>query len=225
MGRRGLITPMVHPWPSEGRPVSEPADRSLDLSPPERGGLTLELLSRIRAGDQQAWEALYRRYHDELLFAVRTHLGPRLRSALESEDVLQSVAIEALRSLPQLELREPGGLRHYLHKMIVNKIRDRADYFAAQKRDGGVSLSTTEMHAIPDGGGEPRYNDSERYERLESALRLLPPDMERVIVLRKIDGLSSVQAAQMMGKSDVAVRKLYSRALARLSSLVLGVGS
>jgi len=181
-------------------------------------GVTVELLARIREGDDSAWEALYSRYHDDLLFAVRAHLGPAMRAKLESEDVLQSVAIQALRTLPSFEPRGPGSLRHYLHKMIVNKIRDRADYHTAAKRGGAVRLATTELQRLPDGA--PEYEDGTRFDQLEHAMRLLPPDMERVLVLRKVDGLTSKEAAEVLGKSDEAVRKLYSRAVARLGALM-----
>ena len=200
--------------------MSEPEDPARDeLEDVPYEGVTVDLLARIRAGDDAAWEALYRRYHDDLLFAVRAHLGPGMRSKLESEDVLQSVAIQALKALPSFEPRGPGSLRHYLHKMIVNKIRDRADYHAAAKRGGGVRLATSELQRLPD-GAEPTYHDGARFEQLERALRLLPPEMERVIVLRKVDGLTSKETAEALGKSDAAVRKLYSRAIARLGALM-----
>lgn len=200
---------------AEDRSSGDPEDAAYE-------GITVELLARIRAGEEEAWEALYRRYHDDLLFAVRAHLGPGLRGNLESEDVLQSVAIQALKALPDFEPRGPGSLRHYLHKMIVNKIRDRADYHAAAKRGGGVRLASTDLHRLPDREAtdrEPTYQD-ERFVELERAMRLLPPEMERVLVLRRVDGLSSKEAAEVLGKSDAAVRKLYSRAVARLGTLM-----
>jgi DNA-directed RNA polymerase specialized sigma24 family protein len=92
----------------------------------------------VREGDSGAFGEIYRRYHDELLFAVRAHLGPKLRTALESEDILQSVVIDAFRALPRFEPRGPGSLKHYLHAMIVNKIRSRAEYHGAARRSGTV---------------------------------------------------------------------------------------
>ena len=47
---------------------------------PTREDLSLELVQRIQAGDRSAWEALYLRYRDRLLFAIRCRLGPALRS-------------------------------------------------------------------------------------------------------------------------------------------------
>ena len=66
----------------------------------------------------------------------------------------------------------------------------------------------------------PSYDGGPEYLRLERTLALLPDEMRRVILLRKLDGLSSQEAAARMDKSDDATRKLYSRAMARLSLLL-----
>jgi DNA-directed RNA polymerase specialized sigma24 family protein len=47
----------------------------------------------------------------------------------------------------------------------------------------------------------------------------MPDDMRAVIQLRRFEGLSSQETAARMRKTDDAVRKLYSRAVARLSLL------
>ena len=70
---------------------------------------TLELLGRIHDGNDEAWNELYHLYHDELLFTIRMNLATGLRSALESEDVLQSVALEAFKALPRFEHRGEGS--------------------------------------------------------------------------------------------------------------------
>ncbi len=189
--------------------------RALPAPPDDR--TTLEILERIRVGDGAGWEDLYRRYHDELLFVVRRKLGSRLRSVLESEDVLQSVAIEALKALPRFVPRGEGSLRAFLHTLVLNKIRDRADTFGAQKRQGVVALtdSLAARVAAPE-APEPTYYNA-AYQRLEAAMARLPEEMHNVLLLRRMEGLSSKEVAERLGKSDAAVRKLYSRALAQLA--------
>ena len=44
--------------------------------------------------------------------------------------------------------------------------------------------------------------------------------MHEMLLLRKVDGLSSKEAAQRTGRTDAAARQLYSRALARLSQIL-----
>ncbi len=190
--------------------------------PPEpEASVSLELVSRIQRGDHAAWRELYERYHDQLLLAVRLRLGRGLRRWLQSEDIFQSVALEAFRALPGFEYRGKGSLVGFLERLVVNKIRDRADTFAAEKRAGAMALDEERLDALPIGAaGDVRYFDAERYERLERGLSALPGDMREMLVLRKVEGLSSKEVAARLGKTDEAVRKAYSRALARLSLLV-----
>ena len=183
-------------------------------------GETLQLLAGIEDGDRAAWDALYRRYHDRLLLGVRMRLGDGLRSHLQSEDVLQSVVLEAFTSLRGFDYRGPGSLHRYLQRMVLNKVRDLADRFGAVKRAGTVPLD--EAGVVDPVGEEVRYYDAEAYERLERALAALPDDAREILLLRKIDGLSSKEVAESTGRSDAAVRKSYSRALAKLTTLMVG---
>lgn len=186
---------------------------------PEAPGddVTRELLARLRAGDAGAGDDLYQRHHDAMLLAVRARLGARLRGFLESEDVLQSAALEAFQSLPGFESRGAGSLGRWLHQIVVNKIRDQADRFQAVKRDAGVARGDSALGSVAAHDPEPaRYHD-ERYEKLERAIALLPDDMRDMIVLRRFEGLSSREAAARVGCSDAAARQVYSRALARLA--------
>ncbi|MAG57784.1 MAG: hypothetical protein CMJ83_15970 [Planctomycetes bacterium] len=173
-------------------------------------GLTHEIVERINAGDTGAWNDLWSRVHDGLLFAVRCRLGPALRRHLESEDILQSVALEALRDLPGFVPRGADGLRHFLHVLVTRKIRDRVDTFGAAKRQGTERLGEREIAAA---GSTAGYRDPDLYAPLERAIDALPEEMREVILLHRIDGLPSKEVADRMGRSDVAVRKLYSRAL------------
>jgi DNA-directed RNA polymerase specialized sigma24 family protein len=58
----------------------------------------------------------------------------------------------------------------------------------------------------------------DRNERLERVLATLPVEMREVLVLRKMEVHSSIEAADRRGKSDLAVRELDSCPPARLST-------
>jgi RNA polymerase sigma-70 factor, ECF subfamily len=181
--------------------------------------LTHEIVARIQHGDGHAWEQLWRHLHDDLLFVVRCRLGPELRTHLESEDILQSVALEALGEIPAFAPRGEGGFRHFLHVLVTRKIRDRAATYRAKKRRGTAPLENDAVQPL----SEPRYHDVERYEALERALQRLDGPERDVVLLHRIEGLSTKVIAERLHQSDAAVRKLYSRALARLREL-LGAG-
>lgn len=182
--------------------------------------VSLELVGRIQAGDRSAWEQVYARYHDPLLFSIRCRLGPELRSRLQSEDVLHSVVADAFRDLERFEPRGPGSLARYLHVCVLNKIRSKAEFHAALKRSGDVPLSDSLVERLGSGSrAEPAYFDEPRYGRLEQALAALPEDMREAVLLRAVEGLSNHEAAAALGKSEEAASKLYNRGLARLGTL------
>lgn len=64
------------------------------------------------------------------------------------------------------------------------------------------------------------YQDAERFEKLERVIALLPAEMQEAVLLRRVEGLSNHETAQMLGKTPEATSKLYNRALARLGSIL-----
>ncbi|HHI79751.1 MAG TPA: RNA polymerase sigma factor [Planctomycetes bacterium] len=183
-------------------------------------GETMDLVRRIKDGEQEAWEEFFRRYHDDLLFSIRSGLGKRLRGVLQSEDVFQSVALEAFRDAGRFEYRGKGSLKAFLHRMVQNKIRDLGDWIGAAKRAGTVPLGDSILAGLPSAGEEPRYFDEERFGALEACLGALPQEMREAIVLRKIEGLGYAELAERLGKTEPAARKLFSRAMGRLALLL-----
>jgi RNA polymerase sigma-70 factor (ECF subfamily) len=188
--------------------------------PSNDAGKTLELLKKIQEGESEAWEELFRIYHDELLFSIRVQLGSHLRGFLQSEDVFQSVAMEAIKEAGAFEYRGEGSFRAYLHRMVQNKIRDLGDWAHAGKRAGGVPLSESILSHMPSKEVEVTYFDMVRFEPLEKCMASLPKEMQEVLILRKIQGWSSKEVAQKLNKSDAAIRKLLSRAMGRLTLLL-----
>jgi RNA polymerase sigma-70 factor (ECF subfamily) len=184
----------------------------------------MELVQRIRGGDRDAWSELYARYHDQLLLLVRMRLGPGLRRHLQSEDVFQSAALEAFQALGRFEYRGEGSLERYLRTIVLNKLRDRADTYAAEKRGAGVTVPLDVELAADLAERGPSYHDAGRYERLERALQALPAEQRELIVLRKLEGFSTREVAARLGVGEDAARKAYSRAMARLTTLLAPPG-
>lgn len=182
-----------------------------------------ELARRAGAGDRAAFAELYGRHHDALLLAVRCRLSPALRARLSSEDVLQSVVADVLSDIARFEPRGPGALARWLHTAVLNKLRNKADWYGADKRAGDVPLSDSLVGALAGSrAGAPEYVDRERWEGLEQALAELPDEVREVVLLRTIEGLGNAEAADVLGKSPAATSKLYNRALARLGVRLAG---
>jgi RNA polymerase sigma-70 factor (ECF subfamily) len=186
---------------------------------------SLEVLRRAQAGDRSAFEQLYLRHRDALLLSVRCRLSPSLRARLSSEDVLQSVVADVLSDIGRFEPRGQGALAHWLHAAVLNKLRNKADWYGASKRAGDMQLSDSLVGRLAARSQDaPGYLEPERWVALEAALAGLPAEMREAVLLRTIEGLSNADAAAALRKSPDAASKLYQRALARLGARLSGAG-
>ena len=67
---------------------------------------------------------------------------------------------------------------------------------------------------------EARLLAGERDRLVQQAILTLPEEIREVVLLRDYQGLSHEEIAEVVGASHAAVRKRYSRALARLAELL-----
>ena len=118
--------------------------------PPDDG--FIELIRRVRAGDEEASAELVRLYEPAIRVAVRARLtDPRLRRLLDSTDVCQSVLGNFFgRAVSgQFELKDPKQLVALLVTMARNRITNHALQQQAARRDH------RRARALPHGGDEP----------------------------------------------------------------------
>src|SRR5262249_55354938 len=126
--------------------------------PPDQFERTRADLHRWIAGDERAFDSLWRRYRPALqvLLAgrIRAGLEERLRPRLdaEAEDLLQEAAITVLAKLRESGYGGPGSLLAWMGRTAENAVRDRADYGRAGRRYPG---SERGERAAPDATGSP----------------------------------------------------------------------
>jgi RNA polymerase sigma-70 factor (ECF subfamily) len=188
------------------------------------------LVARVRAKDAAALAEFLERRQPALLAFVERRLGSALRGKVEPQDVLQELAVKALRELPKSDLTtlDPfGWLCHLTEQCIVDGHR----HFSAGKR-----ASAREMPGnVPVGEGSQdlvallaasmttptqAVVRNEREQRLLDALATFPEEHREVLRLRYVDGLSTKDIAARVKKTDVAIRVLLSRLIHRLQELL-----
>ncbi len=152
---------------------------------------------------------------------VRRRMGAELRERESASDIVQSTVREVLRS-GRFDDRGDGGFQCWLRAAAENKLRNRARSWRAQRRAAGRPELVPE-DAFADFDARRPSQDAalrEESERLERALAAL--SAEHRLVVRRVhqDGASYAEVAAELGKSPEAVRKLLTRALGRLSTLL-----
>ena len=189
---------------------------------------TQHLIVLAKEGNQSALNQLCCVYGERVRRIIRFRLDCKFRSKLDSVDVVQDALILALGGLKDFTYRNEGDFLRWLSRIAENKLHDIFDEFYADKRDirkeipfkgrgstkdafvGAVeSICTTTPSVI--------MCKKEALDRLEKALDELKPEYKKVIVLKRIEGLTYAEIAERLGKSAEAVGMLLSRAMTALT--------
>jgi RNA polymerase sigma-70 factor (ECF subfamily) len=178
-----------------------------------------DLIARVRGGDQDSAAELVREYEPYVRRAVRIRLrDPRLRSALDTADICQSVMASffARLALGQYDLSEPRRLAALLVTMARSKVATRARRAEVTRRDRqGQGMVAQAVHAVLDRQPEPSRLVAGR-DLLEQFHRRLEPD-ERALSDRRADGWTWTEIAAEVGSTPEALRKKLARALDRVA--------
>jgi RNA polymerase sigma-70 factor (ECF subfamily) len=217
----------VIPAPRAAGERSEP--RAGDLGLPE-GLETSALIERAKTGDCEALNELFAAHHGLMVELARRKIGPRLRRKEDADDLAQTTFREATRDFGQYQYRGEGSFLRWLVQILQNKIRDKAEYYGATKRD--IARERSDEVQLGDGDlkrFDPASTDltvtqtlarEEEFKILREALDELSPDHRKAITLVFFQGLSLREAGDLMeGRSEDAVRMLLRRAESRLHEL------
>ena len=195
------------------------------VDPNSSASADAQMFAASQAGDRTALEALLQRYLPRLSAFVRARLDPSLRARESGTDFIQSACREALAHADTFTYRGEEEFRGWLFTIALNKIRQRVEHFATQKRGAGGKAAP-----LPDSGvvdARATFNSPsqvamghELEERMQHALDQLPEEYREVITLSRIAGLSHTEIARHMNRSEGAVRVLLSRALLRLVAVM-----
>lgn len=185
---------------------------------------TFALLEKARAGDEAALSLAFEQYRRRLVVLVHFKMSPRAREFSEVEDLVQETLLRAFRNLSRFSYRTPGSFLRWLSSIADHVIVDRVRYLERERRAGEELPFRSESNPR---GPEPTdsrtpsrlFAQQEAVERLLDRLGALPEDYRQAILLAKIEGLSTAEMAERLGKSREAVALLVYRAVKRFRAL------
>ena len=162
------------------------------------------LLRRAQRHDMTALAEIYDRYAARVYGYVVSCLGERETA----EDITAEVFVRMLEALYKARFAHTS-LAAWLHRVAHNLV---VDHFRKHRRV--VVPLDPQVHAAQD--QTETVETRLLQEEVGRALDRLTPDQRRVIVLRFGQRMKAVEIAEMLGKSEEAIRALQRRSLASL---------
>lgn len=181
-----------------------------------------ELLARLRAGDDRAYERLVIEQGGRLLAVARRFL----RNEEDARDCLQECFVQAFRALPRFE--GSSKLSTWLHRILVNAALMRLRSRRARPEE---SIEPLLPRFLDDGHSAVSYRDwspaaDDLLERAETrrfvraAIDRLPETYRTVLVLRDLEDLDTAEVADLLGVTANAVKIRLHRARQALRQLL-----
>jgi RNA polymerase sigma-70 factor (ECF subfamily) len=147
-----------------------------------------------------------------------------LGNVSDAEDAVQDSLLSAYKHLGQF--RGQAKISTWLTAIVANtarmQLRRRGRCISLEQQQGEDGLALSER--LPDSKPSPEEVCStvELHDRLVNGIKKLSPTLRRTIQLRDIDGLTTKEAAQILGVPEGTVRARLARARAKLARIVRG---
>ena len=183
---------------------------------------TLDLLNRLRVGDDDALDRLIERYLPELTRWASGRLPRWARHAVDTDDLVQETLIQVFQKLEGFEYRGEGALLAYLRQAVLNRVRNQLRWAERRPRvreldDGLEAAGASPLEAAI---------GAEALERYETALARLASHEREAVIARLELGLTYPELALALGRPSAdAARMAVARAMVRLSEEMRDAGS
>ena len=159
-------------------------------------------------GDREAFGLLYERY----VSRVYNYIFYRTGNTFDAEDLTERVFLRAMRHIGNYTDRGlpfSAWLYRIAHNLVANWHRDNS-------RRKEVPLDEGLVHPQRSTLPESELLASEEQERLLGVVQQLPPERQQLLYLKFVEHLSNAEIAQIMGRTEGAIKSLYHRTLLSL---------
>jgi RNA polymerase sigma-70 factor (ECF subfamily) len=192
-----------------------------------------ELVARLRAGDERAFEALVERHYPTMLAVARHYVSSRA----VAEEVVQEAWLGVLKGIDRFEGR--SSLRTWILRILVNSAKTRGARearsvpFTALEAGADQPAVEPERFRGPDDPfpghwrsypgdwqrlPEEALSDRETLAVIIAAIEQLPDAQRLVIAMRDIQGCSSEEVCAVLEVSEGNQRVLLHRARSKVRS-------
>ncbi len=176
-----------------------------------------ELVAAVRAGDDSAFEELYRRYQPR----ISRFVCGMLHDSARCEDVAQEAFLSALRRMRATDAEinfKPWIYQIARNAAIDSYRRNNHAVEVSMDADDGLRASDRTRLVGLDGSPDAALVTKERMDHLQGAFDELSDVHTRVLVMRELEGMSYREIGQKLDLTRPAVESALFRARRRLES-------
>lgn len=175
------------------------------------------LVTRLRAGDEEAFVDLIRQHHQVMVRLARSYVP----NQSVAEEVVQETWLAALRGLPSFEGR--SSVKTWLYAILLNRARTAGvkerRQIPIEEPERAVDwrrFNTDGSWAYPPVHWADEVDDRVRAEQLTKSIRVaidaLPSHQRDVLTLRDVEGMTATDACEILGLGQGHQRVLLHRA-------------
>lgn len=183
----------------------------------ESEGTFEEVLDRLLHGDEAAARIVFSTFEPYLHMVVRRQLPTRLRTKLDSTDIVQSMWADFLARYQTSGWRfaSVGQLRSFLARLVHDRAIDKARHFhTAMDREHPLEGWT---EGEPASSRDPAPIEVIQADELWERMLALCPTAHVDLLILKRQGLSPTEIAARTGLHESSVRRILAEVARRLA--------
>lgn len=169
------------------------------------------LVVRAQRGDTSAFDALYERYFDHVFAYAKVSL----QNSHDAEDATQQVFGNVVQALPRYQVREDSSFRAWLFRIARNVVLRMRQVNGRWCLHEPAELERRVESVTPAPVLEGEWLSD---KDLAMLVGRLPLTQQQVILLRYLFDFSTLEIADVMDRTVVAVRMLEHRAIRALEA-------
>ncbi len=159
--------------------------------------ISVELVRRAKAGDDEAFSRLYELIYKDMYKYAYYYLD----NAMDAEDAVAEAVLDAYKSIKKL--RQEEAFKNWIFKILTIKCKKKIEKYI--QRD----VELTEDIVFED-------KDYDESQDVKVAFSILTEEEKKVVSLAVFAGYKSHEIAESMGLNSNTVRSKLSRALSKM---------
>jgi len=205
--------------------------RGVPMKMNEDSSHTSRLLEAASEGDRVAVDELIAAYRGYLHKLVNLRMDHELRVRVDPSDVVQETQFIASQRIDDFLKRRPTSFRIWLRRKALERLIDlRRRHVFAEKRSVRREFTLSDRSSMAMAQSLLTRPPSEQVhkhqlaEQVRIAIGRMKASDREVLLLRHVEGLNNVEAAEFLGMDPNAASQRYGRALRRLREALIQQG-